>query len=171
MLGCFCRHGTRCAGEVAATGNNSLCGVGVAPQAKVGGVYVIWQLHVMDDSQTHLLTMKYSRTSTNSHLSRTATPLQWPLYCVPADSPYIYSYLKLSLTATSLQWQQPLNRVLNCQNNFSTMASFFRDWWKSQECSWIFLYGTFMINLLWQSYFDCVQFYTAAVSINCLWYF
>ena len=105
MLGCFCRHGTRCAGEVAATGNNSLCGVGVAPQAKVGGVYVIWQLHVTTDSRSHLLTIKYSRTSTNSHLSTTATPLQWPLYFVPADSPYIYFYLKLSLIATSLQWQ------------------------------------------------------------------
>ena len=55
----------------------------------------------------------------------TATPLQRPLYFVPVDSPYIYSYLKLSLTATSLQWQQPLKRVPNCQNNFSTMTSFF----------------------------------------------
>ena len=31
------RHGTRCAGEVAAGANNSICGVGVAPGAKVGG--------------------------------------------------------------------------------------------------------------------------------------
>ena len=31
------RHGTRCAGEVAAAGNNSVCGVGVAPGSKVGG--------------------------------------------------------------------------------------------------------------------------------------
>ena len=31
------RHGTRCAGEVAAVANNSVCGVGVAPGAKVGG--------------------------------------------------------------------------------------------------------------------------------------
>jgi len=32
------RHGTRCAGEVAAAGNNSVCGVGVAPGSKVGGM-------------------------------------------------------------------------------------------------------------------------------------
>lgn len=31
------RHGTRCAGEVAATANNSLCAVGVAFGASVGG--------------------------------------------------------------------------------------------------------------------------------------
>lgn len=31
------RHGTRCAGEVAAQANNSVCGVGVAYNAKIGG--------------------------------------------------------------------------------------------------------------------------------------
>lgn len=31
------RHGTRCAGEVAATANNSICAVGVAFHAQVGG--------------------------------------------------------------------------------------------------------------------------------------
>lgn len=35
------RHGTRCAGEVAATANNSFCGVGVAPGSKVGGVRML----------------------------------------------------------------------------------------------------------------------------------
>ncbi|XP_032227541.1 proprotein convertase subtilisin/kexin type 6 isoform X2 [Nematostella vectensis] len=35
------RHGTRCAGEVAAQMNNSVCGVGVAPKAKVGGVRML----------------------------------------------------------------------------------------------------------------------------------
>lgn len=35
------RHGTRCAGEVAATANNSLCAVGVAYGASVGGEYVV----------------------------------------------------------------------------------------------------------------------------------
>ena len=30
-------HGTRCAGEVAAVANNSICGVGVAYNAKIGG--------------------------------------------------------------------------------------------------------------------------------------
>lgn len=31
------RHGTRCAGEVAAVANNGICGVGVAYDAKIGG--------------------------------------------------------------------------------------------------------------------------------------
>lgn len=31
------RHGTRCAGEVAAQGNNSICSVGIAFNAKIGG--------------------------------------------------------------------------------------------------------------------------------------
>lgn len=33
----FDRHGTRCAGEVAAVANNNICGVGVAYNAKIGG--------------------------------------------------------------------------------------------------------------------------------------
>jgi len=32
-----CRHGTRCAGEIAMTANNDFCGVGVAYNAKIGG--------------------------------------------------------------------------------------------------------------------------------------
>ncbi|XP_069695249.1 furin-like protease 1 [Periplaneta americana] len=35
------RHGTRCAGEVAATANNTLCAVGVAYGASVGGVRML----------------------------------------------------------------------------------------------------------------------------------
>lgn len=31
------RHGTRCAGEVAAISNNSLCIVGIAYNARIGG--------------------------------------------------------------------------------------------------------------------------------------
>lgn len=31
------RHGTRCAGEVAAEGNNSICAIGVAFDAGIGG--------------------------------------------------------------------------------------------------------------------------------------
>ena len=31
------RHGTRCAGEVAAMAGNTVCGVGVAPNASIGG--------------------------------------------------------------------------------------------------------------------------------------
>uniref|UniRef100_A0A8C7XVH5 Furin (paired basic amino acid cleaving enzyme) b n=1 Tax=Oryzias sinensis TaxID=183150 RepID=A0A8C7XVH5_9TELE len=35
------RHGTRCAGEVAAAANNGVCGVGVAYHAKIGGVRML----------------------------------------------------------------------------------------------------------------------------------
>lgn len=33
----YTRHGTRCAGEVAAEANNSICSVGIAFDAKIGG--------------------------------------------------------------------------------------------------------------------------------------
>uniref|UniRef100_A0A8B9U168 Proprotein convertase subtilisin/kexin type 4 n=1 Tax=Anas zonorhyncha TaxID=75864 RepID=A0A8B9U168_9AVES len=35
------RHGTRCAGEVAAAANNQICGAGVAYNAKIGGVRML----------------------------------------------------------------------------------------------------------------------------------
>ncbi|NXN65734.1 PCSK4 convertase, partial [Himantopus himantopus] len=35
------RHGTRCAGEVAAAANNQICGAGIAYNAKVGGVRML----------------------------------------------------------------------------------------------------------------------------------
>ncbi|THD28816.1 Furin [Fasciola hepatica] len=35
------RHGTRCAGEVAAVANNSLCGLGIAYRARIGGVRML----------------------------------------------------------------------------------------------------------------------------------
>ncbi|KFW60815.1 Proprotein convertase subtilisin/kexin type 4, partial [Pygoscelis adeliae] len=35
------RHGTRCAGEVAAAANNRICGAGVAYNARVGGVRML----------------------------------------------------------------------------------------------------------------------------------
>ncbi|XP_059801890.1 furin-like isoform X1 [Hypanus sabinus] len=35
------RHGTRCAGEVAAAANNEICGVGVAYNARIGGVRML----------------------------------------------------------------------------------------------------------------------------------
>lgn len=37
----FPRHGTRCAGEVSMVANNNICGVGVAYNAKIGGLYWI----------------------------------------------------------------------------------------------------------------------------------
>ncbi|GAB1606479.1 proprotein convertase subtilisin/kexin type 4-like isoform X1 [Argonauta hians] len=35
------RHGTRCAGEVAAEANNNICGIGVAYNARIGGVRML----------------------------------------------------------------------------------------------------------------------------------
>jgi hypothetical protein len=35
------KHGTRCAGEVAAVAQNDICGVGVAYNAKIGGVRML----------------------------------------------------------------------------------------------------------------------------------
>lgn len=35
------RHGTRCAGEVAAEANNSICAVGIAFRAGIGGTVEI----------------------------------------------------------------------------------------------------------------------------------
>jgi len=35
------RHGTRCAGEVAAVANNNFCGVGIAYDSKIGGVRML----------------------------------------------------------------------------------------------------------------------------------
>lgn len=35
------RHGTRCAGEVAAVANNNICGVGIAYDSKIGGVRML----------------------------------------------------------------------------------------------------------------------------------
>ena len=35
------RHGTRCAGEVAAKINNHICGVGIAYHARVGGIRML----------------------------------------------------------------------------------------------------------------------------------
>ena len=46
-------------------------------------------------------------------------------FFAPMDSPYIDSWINLTTTAISLQWQQPLQCIPNCQNNPSTTASFF----------------------------------------------
>ena len=35
------RHGTRCAGEVSASANNSICGVGIAFDSRIGGVRML----------------------------------------------------------------------------------------------------------------------------------
>jgi len=35
------RHGTRCAGEVAAEANNGICSVGVAYESSIGGMLIL----------------------------------------------------------------------------------------------------------------------------------
>ena len=37
LLLLFFRHGTRCAGEVAAVANNHICNIGIAFEASIGG--------------------------------------------------------------------------------------------------------------------------------------
>ncbi|NXL79061.1 FURIN protein, partial [Leptocoma aspasia] len=49
-----CRHGTRCAGEVAAVANNGICGVGVAYNARIGGVRML-DGEVTDAVEAHSL--------------------------------------------------------------------------------------------------------------------
>ncbi|XP_014883947.1 furin (paired basic amino acid cleaving enzyme) b [Poecilia latipinna] len=50
------RHGTRCAGEVAAIANNGICGVGVAFNAKIGGVRML-DGEVTDLVEAHSLSL------------------------------------------------------------------------------------------------------------------
>lgn len=41
------RHGTRCAGEVAAEANNGICSVGVAFESSIGGM-LIFLANILD---------------------------------------------------------------------------------------------------------------------------
>uniref|UniRef100_A0A673X627 Furin (paired basic amino acid cleaving enzyme) b n=1 Tax=Salmo trutta TaxID=8032 RepID=A0A673X627_SALTR len=50
------RHGTRCAGEVAAAANNNVCGVGVAYNTKIGGVRML-DGEVTDMVEAHSLSL------------------------------------------------------------------------------------------------------------------
>ncbi|XP_060892571.1 furin (paired basic amino acid cleaving enzyme) b isoform X2 [Labrus mixtus] len=50
------RHGTRCAGEVAAAANNGVCGVGVAFNARIGGVRML-DGEVTDVVEAHSLSL------------------------------------------------------------------------------------------------------------------
>uniref|UniRef100_A0A3Q2U964 Furin (paired basic amino acid cleaving enzyme) b n=1 Tax=Fundulus heteroclitus TaxID=8078 RepID=A0A3Q2U964_FUNHE len=50
------RHGTRCAGEVAAVANNGICGTGVAYNAKIGGVRML-DGEVTDVVEAHSLSL------------------------------------------------------------------------------------------------------------------
>ena len=46
----YSRHGTRCAGEVAAQANNSKCVVGIAYNARVGGKLCFYSLFFVANS-------------------------------------------------------------------------------------------------------------------------
>jgi hypothetical protein len=51
------RHGTRCAGQVAAIANNSICSVGIAFNARVGAVRMLDGI-ITDSLEAHALTFK-----------------------------------------------------------------------------------------------------------------
>lgn len=50
-----CRHGTRCAGEIAMQADNNKCGVGVAFNSKVGGKNEFLLTVLMNTFQVHLM--------------------------------------------------------------------------------------------------------------------
>ena len=56
-----CRHGTRCAGEVAMIANNRKCGVGVAYNARIGGKRFCLSSHQSSSSSLPSLTIKLWR--------------------------------------------------------------------------------------------------------------
>lgn len=51
------KHGTRCAGEVAAKANNSICGVGIAHNARIGGIRLL-DGRINDRKEADALTFK-----------------------------------------------------------------------------------------------------------------
>lgn len=76
---CLSRHGTRCAGEVAAAANNGVCGVGVAYDAKVGGEWggrrwLAWNAHLC-----HLLSFT-SNGHANASFNYKTHSLRWVFF-------------------------------------------------------------------------------------------
>ena len=63
QLQLLCRHGTRCAGEVAMIANNQKCGVGVAYDALIGGNGLVSTVASKDSvaSQPDVHVADYSR--------------------------------------------------------------------------------------------------------------
>ena len=58
------RHGTRCAGEVAAHANNSICAVGVAFEASIGGKIVYFKLIYFDGRLATFFTLQRTHFNT-----------------------------------------------------------------------------------------------------------
>ncbi|RZF46325.1 hypothetical protein LSTR_LSTR010180 [Laodelphax striatellus] len=62
------RHGTRCAGEVAAVANNSLCSVGIAFNANIGGV------RMLDGDVTDAVEARFVAESDPQHIDTMSDP-------------------------------------------------------------------------------------------------
>lgn len=95
----FWRHGTRCAGEVAAVANNGICGVGVAYNAKIGGELAYLNIHLLCFITYSLLSahtlpfliFELQNTSVKHPISfafRLALSLSIKLYDNSSSSPY-----------------------------------------------------------------------------------
>lgn len=53
------KHGTRCAGEVAAIAFNQYCGIGVAYNASIGGTIIIYKYKVIIEPRVSLILSGY----------------------------------------------------------------------------------------------------------------
>jgi kexin len=52
-------HGTRCAGEISAVANNSVCGVGVAYESKIAGIRILSESGISDATEAQAITYAY----------------------------------------------------------------------------------------------------------------
>ena len=74
----------------------------------------------------------------------------------------------LDLVETFLQRQRPLKCVPNCQNNLSTKASFFSDWWKSHEWSWNLIHMACWWLIVGIVFLIVFRLYCCSIGENCL---
>ena len=54
-------HGTRCAGEIVSKPDNGICGVGVAPGAKVVGVRMLDQTYMTDEIEAKSMSHRFDK--------------------------------------------------------------------------------------------------------------
>ena len=86
LMLCSCpgRHGTRCAGEVAAVANNGVCGVGVAYNARIGGGCGSWSFCLWENPGggifLHLLPIQ-------------PVPVTFPLWILLTTWPFLRGFL------------------------------------------------------------------------------
>ena len=125
-----------------------------------------------------------SISSTTVEPPQTITPLQQPLFLVPADSPYIHSYFNLSTTVSCPQRRRPLKLVLMTAKITSRQQPVNREWindwrtvytephcfackrWPDSICTaraW-FLFSFCFIDIVWFIYAKnkqkCERFHT-----------